>query len=65
MTESVVSATLSTVNETSAGLQPTPGQLRTAKARRDAARLAQQRRADWLIARGWTCTPPDDDDTEE
>lgn len=67
MTDSVVSDTVSDVTitlETPADQQPTPGQLRSAKARRAAALAAQRKRADWLTARGWTCTPPTDDDEE-
>lgn len=45
--------------------KPTPGQLRTARARRLAALAAQRKRAAWLEARGWTCTPPTDSDSEE
>jgi hypothetical protein len=32
---------------------------RTAKATRAAQRKAEERRAEWLRARGWTCTPPE------
>jgi len=44
----------------------TSGQRRTAAARASRRRAAEERWAQTLRERGWTCTPPKtDDDTEE
>jgi hypothetical protein len=40
---------------------PTPGALRIAKAQRTRMRAAEEKKAQLLRSRGWTCIPPQED----